>query len=152
METVPSSTYQPYIQPQQTLSIVKPENLLIAPPEQQAIDLTLNTDSGIFSSTSINVSQTTSTVTRTPHDKRAGSHHNNHRSSSYASPTTNHPPTGILGHDFIAQKWQELLVQVETSLRDIQHEMNIRNQIESNRMFLDIAKFKFLNPGFQFNW
>ncbi|XP_061396514.1 myb-like protein AA [Musca vetustissima] len=155
METISSSTYQPYINPsihqsqqQHTLSIIKPEDLLIA-PEQQAIDLTLNNDSGIFSNSSINISQNSNTTATTTHDKRAGSHH------LHNSPSGNHTTGGgttTTVADSIAQKWQELLMHVETSLRDIQHEMNIRNQIESNRMFLDIAKFKFLNPGFQFNW
>ncbi|XP_075168457.1 stand still isoform X2 [Haematobia irritans] len=133
----------PHIYPlrqQQTLSIVKPEELL-SPIEHQAIDLTLNTDSGIFSNsneTLNNISDNNST-----RDKRAGSQQQTFRSS-------NTPQTS--GGENDGQKWQELLMHVETSLRDIQHEMNIRNQIESNRMFLDIAKFKFLHPSFQFNW
>ncbi|XP_073845435.1 stand still [Musca autumnalis] len=157
MESIPS--YQSYIHQadqQQTLSFIKPEHLLIPPPltesQQAAIDLTLNTDSGIFSNnSSINVSQNSS------HDARAGSLQNhsspsNNGNNLHSAATAAGLMVGDTSSTIIAQKWQELLMHVETSLRDIQHEMNIRNQIESNRMFLDIAKFKFLNPGFQFNW
>lgn len=47
-------------------------------------------------------------------------------------------------------KWEEVLQRVEGSLKSIQHEMRTRNQIETNRMFLDLAKFKYLNPEFRY--
>ncbi|XP_055920970.1 protein stand still [Eupeodes corollae] len=46
--------------------------------------------------------------------------------------------------------WEQVLERVESSLQDIQHEMRTRNQIETNRIFLDLAKFKYLNPGFRY--
>ncbi|XP_013118693.1 protein kinase 4 [Stomoxys calcitrans] len=122
----------------QTLSIIKPEELL-TPFEHQAIDLTLHTDSGIYSNSNESVTNNNSQNSTT--ENRAGSQHTPHSHT----PQTTHCENNC-------QKWQELLIHVESSLRDIQHEMNIRNQIESNRMFLDIAKFKFLHPSFQFNW
>lgn len=125
------------------LSIIKPEHLLNTNEEQHALDLTMHTDSGIFSSCneSVNNASNNSSTTATTNGQRAGSQH-------VFTPQT----SGQNGRRDSSTKWQDLLLHVETSLRDIQHEMNIRNQIESNRMFLDIAKFKFLHPGFQFNW
>lgn len=125
------------------LSIIKPEHLSVG-AETEAIDLTFHTDSGIFSNSEDNDSQN-NIKDSSINNNRAGTQKSNtttidveHNSNSCTNNTTS--------------KWQELLGQVESSLRDIQREMNVRNQIESNRMFLDIAKFKFLNPGFQFNW
>lgn len=48
--------------------------------------------------------------------------------------------SAIPGHD--------VLLRVENHLKGIEREMRIRNQIESNRIYLDFAKFKFLHPNF----
>ncbi|XP_055839259.1 protein stand still [Episyrphus balteatus] len=55
-----------------------------------------------------------------------------------------------LTHQMSNLKWEHVLQRVEGSLKNIQHEMRTRNQIETNRIFLDLAKFKFLNPGFRY--
>lgn len=147
-----SSTYQQQHNPQplhqqQTLSVVKPEELLTPNcSEQQAIDLTLHTDSGIYSNS--NGSLLNNMTQNGTKERRAGSH----QTITTTPAQTAVGGGGVTTAESSPQKWQELLMHVENSLRDIQHEMNIRNQIESNRMFLDIAKFKFLHPGFQFNW
>ncbi|KAM7346126.1 stand still [Cochliomyia hominivorax] len=138
------------------LSIIKPEHLSLG-GDTEAIDLTLHTDSGIFSnseddSTSIQHNETENST----HTNGAGSQKTNSPNNITIDCERN-VGEGVhhmnnSNNNMNNVKWHELLMQVENSLRDIQREMNVRNQIESNRMFLDIAKFKFLNPGFQFNW
>lgn len=139
------------------LSIIKPENLGME-SENEVLDLSMHTESGIFLNSTITSddginnnsenndindnragSQLLTTANTTAAVVAGGSNHNNGTCSSNITANNN-------------TKWQELLMQVETSLRDVQREMNVRNHIESNRMFLDIAKFKFLHPSFQFNW
>ena len=138
------------------LAIVKPEHLLVT--DSKAIDLSIHTDSGIFSN-----SDDDDGVIGQNNDTQ--NNNNNKTSKSRAGSRLANSPTNTDGNcnDGCnnsnkrntcnnSLKWQDLLMQVENSLRDIQREMNVRNQIESNRMFLDIAKFKFLHPGFQFNF
>uniref|UniRef100_A0A1A9WNW1 Protein stand still n=1 Tax=Glossina brevipalpis TaxID=37001 RepID=A0A1A9WNW1_9MUSC len=48
--------------------------------------------------------------------------------------------------------WADIILRIEKFLKEIQSEMNVRNQIETNRIYLDIAKFKFLHPDFRYNW
>lgn len=135
------------------LSIIKPEHLSLSlNNDTEAIDLTIHTDSGIFSnsddsagSLQHNDSQNSITMNRSGDNSKTNT-------SNITANEVERNGDNVNGNSSNNTKWQELLMQVENSLRDIQREMNVRNQIESNRMFLDIAKFKFLNPGFQFNW
>lgn len=45
-----------------------------------------------------------------------------------------------------------LIRNLDITLRQLQQELNIRNCIERNRICLDLAKFQFQNPGFQYKW
>ncbi|XP_033243529.1 protein stand still-like [Drosophila miranda] len=45
---------------------------------------------------------------------------------------------------------RDILQRLERTMTDISQELRSRNQIEHNRLLLDAAKFKFLNPDFQF--
>lgn len=49
-------------------------------------------------------------------------------------------------------KWEELIRNLDVSLRQLQQELSIRNYIERNRVCLDLAKFQFQNPTFQYKW
>lgn len=138
------------------LTIVKPEHLLSM--ETQAIDLTIHSDSGIFSNsddddgiTEQNNSNQKNGNAKTSKCK-AGTRFTNNAEDSDDRCNNDCNNSNIRNTYNNNLTWQELLMQVENSLHDIQREINVRNQIESNRMFLDIAKFKFLHPGFQFNW
>ncbi|XP_023301849.2 probable serine/threonine-protein kinase ndrD isoform X1 [Lucilia cuprina] len=130
------------------LSIIKPEHFPLM-NETEAIDLTTHTDSGIFSNSEDSIEQNDS-HNDSINNNRAGSQKTN--TDNINVERNNGDNINNTNNNNNSAKWQELLMQVENSLRDIQREMNVRNQIESNRMFLDIAKFKYLNPGFQFNW
>lgn len=138
------------------LAIVKPEHLLGT--DTKAIDLSIHTDSGIFSNSDDDdgvIGQNNDTQNNGNNktcNSRAGSRLANSATNTDGGCNdgcNNNNKRNTINNSL---KWQELLMQVENSLRDIQREMNVRNQIESNRMFLDIAKFKFLHPGFQFNY
>lgn len=48
--------------------------------------------------------------------------------------------------------WSDVILRIEKYLELIQSEMNVRNQIETDRMYLEIAKFKYLHPNFHYNW
>ncbi|EDW02520.1 protein stand still [Drosophila grimshawi] len=52
---------------------------------------------------------------------------------------------------FVNGPSREVLVRIDNSLADIRDEMLARNQIERNRLLLDMAKFKFLHPNFNFD-
>ncbi|XP_001361416.3 protein stand still [Drosophila pseudoobscura] len=45
---------------------------------------------------------------------------------------------------------RDILQRLERTMTDISQELRSRNQIEHNRLLLEAAKFKFLNPDFQF--
>ncbi|XP_022232564.2 protein stand still [Drosophila obscura] len=45
---------------------------------------------------------------------------------------------------------RDILHRLERTMTDISQELRSRNQIEHNRLLLEAAKFKFLNPNFQF--
>lgn len=49
-------------------------------------------------------------------------------------------------------KWEELFRNLDATLRQLQQELSIRNYIERNRVCLDLAKFQFQNPSFQYKW
>ncbi|KAL9914138.1 stand still [Glossina fuscipes fuscipes] len=48
--------------------------------------------------------------------------------------------------------WSDVILRIEKYLELIQSELNVRNQIETDRMYLEIAKFKYLHPNFHYNW
>ncbi|XP_034650325.1 protein stand still [Drosophila subobscura] len=45
---------------------------------------------------------------------------------------------------------RDILQRLERTMSDISEELRSRNQIEHNRLLLEVAKFKFLHPTFQF--
>lgn len=148
-EVEASQLYDCYSFQQQNVSVIKPEQMILGSESSEAIDLTMQTDSGIFSSSedpdfeNNNKQLNRNEAIPGSREKLATTH----------TAKTDRCVNDVENNNNInALKWHELLVQFKNSLRDIQREINVRNQIESNRMFLDFAKFKFLNPGFQFNW
>ncbi|XP_043644845.1 protein stand still [Drosophila teissieri] len=51
---------------------------------------------------------------------------------------------------FLEQPQRDVLQRLERSMTQISQELHCRNRIEHNRMLLEAAKFKYLNPNFQF--
>ncbi|XP_033153226.1 protein stand still [Drosophila mauritiana] len=51
---------------------------------------------------------------------------------------------------FLEHPQRDVLQRLERSMAQIGQELHCRNRIEHNRMLLEAAKFKFLNPNFQF--
>ncbi|XP_017008414.2 protein stand still [Drosophila takahashii] len=51
---------------------------------------------------------------------------------------------------FLDHPQRDVLQRLERTMAQISQELHCRNRIEHNRMLLEAAKFKFLNPNFQF--
>ncbi|XP_017053926.1 protein stand still [Drosophila ficusphila] len=51
---------------------------------------------------------------------------------------------------FLEHPQRDVLLRLERTMTQISQELHCRNRIEHNRMMLEAAKFKFLNPNFQF--
>ncbi|XP_017078151.1 protein stand still [Drosophila eugracilis] len=51
---------------------------------------------------------------------------------------------------FLDHSQRDVLQRLECTMTQISQELHCRNRIEHNRMMLEAAKFKFLNPNFQF--
>ncbi|KAH8270797.1 hypothetical protein KR018_004430, partial [Drosophila ironensis] len=51
---------------------------------------------------------------------------------------------------FLENPQRDVLQRLDRTLSDINKELHTRNLIEHNRLMLEIAKFKFLNPNFTF--
>ncbi|XP_017123139.1 protein stand still [Drosophila elegans] len=51
---------------------------------------------------------------------------------------------------FLEHPQRDVLQRLERTMAQINQELHCRNQIEHNRLLLEAAKFKFLNPNFQF--
>ncbi|XP_055381813.1 protein stand still [Condylostylus longicornis] len=45
---------------------------------------------------------------------------------------------------------QEILGKIDNHLKSIERQLHLRNQIETNKIYLDLAKFKYLHPNFAF--
>uniref|UniRef100_A0A6P4E311 Protein stand still n=1 Tax=Drosophila rhopaloa TaxID=1041015 RepID=A0A6P4E311_DRORH len=51
---------------------------------------------------------------------------------------------------FLEHPQRDVLQRLERTMSQINQELHCRNRIEHNRLLLEAAKFKFLNPNFQF--
>ncbi|XP_037821329.1 protein kinase 4 isoform X2 [Lucilia sericata] len=103
------------------LSIIKPEHFPLV-NETEAIDLTTHTDSGIFSNSEDSIVQNDSQNDSINNiNNRAGSQKTN---SDNINVERNVGNGDNINNNNNSAKWQELLMQVENSLRDIQREMN----------------------------
>lgn len=51
---------------------------------------------------------------------------------------------------FMEQPQRDVLQRLDRTMAEIGQELRCRNRIEHNRLLLEAAKFKYLNPNFQF--
>lgn len=51
---------------------------------------------------------------------------------------------------FVENSHRDVLQRLDRTMTEISQELRTRNRIEHNRLLLEAAKFKYLNPNFQF--